>query len=96
MQISCGHQLDSGSTETNLNLLKSLHLHHYKLTFLWSECRDSEHYGVAAVEIGGKQVSTGHLHLDGSNLSSEKKKAERANALSAFLVRVSRFELEAS
>ena len=26
----------------------------------------------------------------------EKKKAERANALSAFLVRVSRFELEAS
>ena len=31
------------------------------------EQRDSVHYGVAAVETGGKQVSTGHLHLIGSS-----------------------------
>ena len=52
---------------------------------------------VAAVETSGKQVSTEHLHSDGSNLTSpENNKTERANALSVLLVRVSRFELEAS
>ena len=40
--------------------------------------------------------AAGLLYLDGSNLSLEKIKTERADALSILMVRVSRFELEAT
>ncbi len=44
-----------------------------------------------------EQVSTGHIHLmPRIPAPSENKKAETVNTVSAFLVRVSRFELEAS
>ena len=46
-------------------------------------------------QAGGNRLSTGQSNLV-IRISTQKKKAERANALSAFLVRVSRFELEAS
>ncbi len=53
------------------------------------------HYGVAAVETGGKQMSTGHLHLDGSNpiaVSAEKKKAHPNGCAFFFLAEQEGFE----
>ena len=70
----------------------------------WSECRDSLALFFPQGSIimvlppaGCRQASVPRtLAFKCSNLSFEKKKAETVDTVSAFLVRVSRFELEAS
>ena len=67
-----------------------------------SECRDSFAFSPAEkiMELPPTRWRQATVHwtvaLNGSNLPTQKKKAETVNTVSAFLVRVSRFELEAS
>ena len=62
----------------------------------WSECRDSEHYRADAVQpASGKCPPDTCIQMVRIS-PPEKKKTRTANAVLVFLVRVSRFELEAS
>ena len=60
-----------------------------------SECRDSAHYGVDPVKPGSSRCPP-DICIGWFESLREKNKTERADALSVLLVRVSRFELEAS
>ena len=71
----------------HLNTRVKICLH---FSFLWKKNR------CFAPSSRREQQSTGLLHLIIRISSSDKKKAETVNTVSAFLVRVSRFELEAS
>ena len=68
---------------------------HKELPIIWSECRDSEHYGVDPVKPGSSRCPP-DICIGWFESLREKNKTERADALSVLLVRVSRFELEAS
>ena len=45
-----------------------------------------ENYGVAAVETGGKQMSTGHLHLDGFKFLFPTTKNKEDTRLGVFFI----------
>ena len=69
---------------------------HILLICVWSECRDSIHYRFDAVEPASSRCPP-DICIEMVRISpSEKKKTRTANAVLVFLVRVSRFELEAS
>ena len=61
--------------------------------FYWSECRDSN-LKQSTLRAIARQIEI--QEASSSNATFQKNKTERANALSVLLVRVSRFELEAS
>ena len=52
-------------------------------TVFWSECRDSVHYGVAAVETGVNRVSAGHSNFI-IRISALKKKIQNSKCCSGF------------
>ena len=65
-----------------------------RLVCIFSRCSAGENYGVAAVETGGKQLSTGQLHFIFE--SATMQKPEMAKSHFGFLVQVARLELAAS